>query len=52
MENIARFLAAFGGMCGLLLYVAVTPKNAGGSPTGKVADREGCSLLGAPAGEP
>jgi len=33
MGNIARFLAAFGGMSGLLLYVAVTLKNAGGSPT-------------------
>jgi hypothetical protein len=33
MENIARFLTAFGGMCGLLLYVAVTLKNAGGSLT-------------------
>jgi hypothetical protein len=33
METIARFLAAFGGMCGLLLYDAVKLRNAGGSPT-------------------
>jgi hypothetical protein len=33
MENIARFLTAFGGMCGLLLSVAITLKNAGGSLT-------------------
>jgi threonine/homoserine/homoserine lactone efflux protein len=30
-------LAAFGGMCGLLLYVAVTLKNAGGSLTKRSA---------------
>jgi hypothetical protein len=37
MGNIARFLAAFGGMCGLLLYAAVTLKNAGGWPTKRSA---------------
>jgi hypothetical protein len=37
MGNIARFLAALGGICGLLLYVAVTLKNAGGSPTKRSA---------------
>jgi hypothetical protein len=39
MGNIARFLAAFGGMCVLLLYVAVTLKNAGGSLTKRSATR-------------
>jgi hypothetical protein len=39
MGNIVRFLAAFGGMRGLLLYVAVTLKNAGGSPTKRSATR-------------
>ena len=48
MGNIARFLAAFGGMCGLLLYVAVALKNA----DEKVVGREGDSLLGAQADEP
>ena len=33
MENIARFLAVFGGMGGFLPYGAVKLKNAGGSPT-------------------
>ena len=37
MGNIARFLAALVGMCGLLVYVAVTLKNAGGSPTKRSA---------------
>ena len=37
MRNIVRFLAAFGGMCDLLLNVAVTLKNADGSLTKRSA---------------